>query len=457
VNDLISDSKIRLNFVDGETIHHTNSIIAKNDFINKAMYAFLPKAVINFDKLKEFALNENDPTWKSFINLVLQNDPSLIAISAYSNQLTTLKIFVKIVKKQLSNCKILLGGIHVTADYRNLVNLIPGIDYYCIGEGEQTFREVVQSLIDEKDIEEIPGIYSPQDPGKFRPRELIQDLDQISQPNRLLAPKNLYRDEFHIFSSRGCPFRCNFCSSHMIWSRKTRYHSAERILSEINLIVEKLNGYRIIFVDDTFTLDKKRIFQIMNAIVERGYSNLNIHIGARIDTVDEKMLDILVRSGIKSMSFGIETGSPKIQKLCGKNINIQKIIDILHYAHSIGIHTLTYYIVGHPQETEEDVEATIRLIKAAGASRASVCAMQPLPGTEIYELASKTGFKIGLENSIEIDQQKVPIVNLTKMKDETLKQKVFKAYKVANRLSHIGMLIQTYYYYIDKIKKSLIV
>jgi radical SAM superfamily enzyme YgiQ (UPF0313 family) len=118
---------------------------------------------------------------------------------------------------------------------------------------------------------------------------------------------------------------------------------------------------------------------------------------------------------------------------------------------------LTYYIVGHPQETEEDVEATIRLIKAAGASRASVCAMQPLPGTEIYELASKTGFKIGLENSIEIDQQKVPIVNLTKMKDETLKQKVFKAYKVANRLSHIGMLIQTYYYYIDKIKKSLIV
>jgi len=456
IEDFVSDGKISLNFVDGETLDYgINPILLSNSFINKFLVAFFPRLLINFDRLRRFAFDIDHPVWNLLIDKVLENGPDLVAISAYTNELAVLRSFVKIVKNRSPKCIIIVGGIHVTVDYQNLSYHIPGIDYYCIGEGEVTFREAILAYLNHTGIQQVPGIYTPKHPQKYIPRDLVLKLDTIKPPNRTLGFPNAYRDEFHIFSSRGCPFQCNFCSSFRMWSRKTRFHSVERVIAEIEDIVEKQNGSRIIFVDDTFTLNRKRVFAVMDALERKRYGHLNMHVGSRIDTLDEKMLDILARGGVKSMSFGIESGSAKIQKLSKKGLDKKRIIKTLQYAKTIGIHTLAYFIVGHPEETEEDMEATIDLIRTSRATKVSVCAMQPLPGTEIFEKARKKGFAITLENSLDMDQHAEPVINLTHMSDDLLKRNVRYVYKIANKHSQRGRAIQGFHSYISMLRKEL--
>ena len=223
--------------------------------------------MLNFEQLAEFAENELHPNWTPFIDRVLENEPELVAVSCYTNHLLSLQTFARKIKKESPRTKILVGGIHSTIEHRNLVQQIPEIDYCCVGEGEASFRELVSAFCSNRSVEEVPGIYSTQDPAKFVPRRLIEVIDNIEPPVHDIQPRSLYRDEFHIFSSRGCPFKCSFCSSHRLWSRTPRFHSVERIMSEMTHIVEDLGGFRIIFIDDTFTLNRPRVRKIANAIV----------------------------------------------------------------------------------------------------------------------------------------------------------------------------------------------
>jgi anaerobic magnesium-protoporphyrin IX monomethyl ester cyclase len=455
IRDLVG-KQVRLNVVDGEALDYpSDSILQYNDTINKALLVFFPRFLLNFEQLAEFAENELHPNWTPFINRVLENEPELVAVSCYTNHLLSLQTFARKIKKESPRTKILVGGIHSTIEHRNLVQQIPEIDYCCVGEGEASFREVVSAFCSNRSVEEVSGIYSTQDPAKFVPRPLIEVIDNIEPPVRDLQARSLYRDEFHIFSSRGCPFKCSFCSSHRLWSRTPRFHSVERIMSEMTHIVEDLGGFRIIFIDDTFTLNRPRVRKIANAIVSRGYNNLNIGVCARINTVNESVLDTLAAAGIKSISYGIETGSERLQKSIRKNLKRADIIKILDYTRSLGIHTLSYYIVGHPSESVQDVNDSIELIKASRGHKSSVYAALPLPGTEWFEIASENGFELTPRLAVTMDQNAFPIFNMTAMPKEVLDAKVLEMYKTANRSSQLGRVQQAVDFYWNKIKRQI--
>ncbi len=455
IGDLL-DKKVKLNVVDGEVLDYpSDSILEYSDTLNRALLMFFPRFLLNFNRLQEFARDQLHPNWPPFLERVLKNEPQLIAVGCYTNQLLSLQTFAKEVKKRLPGTKILVGGIHATVDYENLVKHVPEIDYCCVGEGEHTFRGAVLALCNGNSVEEVPGIYSRNDPAKFTVRPLAKDIDEIAQPVRDLEPATLYRDEFHIFSSRGCPFKCSFCSSHRLWSRSPRFHSVERVMSEMTIIVDKLGGFRIIFIDDTFTLNRPRVRKIAEAIVSMGYNHLNIGICARINTVNEGILDLLAAAGVKSISYGIETGSERLQRSIKKNLRRDDIVRILKHTRSLGIHTLSYYIVGHPGESVQDVNDSIELIKLSRGHKSSVYAALPLPGTEWFEIASQNGFKLSPEIAVTMEQNSFPIFNMTAMERDVLDAKVMEMYKMANKSSQIGRLQQAVDFYWNRIKNKV--
>ncbi len=455
IRDLL-DKQVRLTVIDGETLHHpSDSIFQYSDTINKALLVFFPRFLLDFERLAEFAENEFHPSWNPFVQRVLENEPDLIAVSCYTNHLLSLRTFVKRIKKESPRTKILVGGIHPTVEYTNLVEQVPEIDFCCVGEGESSFREAVLALCSGHSSEEVPGIFSSQSPTKFIPRSLVANIDDIEPPVRDLRSPTLYRDEFHIFSSRGCPFKCAFCSSHRLWTRRPRFHSVERVMSEMTHIVEDLGGFRIIFIDDTFTLNRHRVRKIADAIITKGYNNLNIGVCARINTVNERLLDTLAAAGVKSISYGIETGSERLQKSIRKNLKRDDIIRTLRYTKSLGIHTLSYYIVGHPGETVHDVNDSIELIRRSRGHKSSVYAALPLPGTEWFKIASEKGFEISPRLAVTMDQNAFPIFNMTAMSKEVLHEKVLELYRMANRSSQLGRLQQAIDFYWNKMRRQI--
>ncbi len=455
IRDLLG-KQIQLNVVDGEALDYpSDSILQYNDTINRALLVFFPRFLLDFDRLAEFAENEFHPSWMPFIDRVLENEPELIAVNCYTNHLLSLQTFARKIKKEAPLTKILVGGIHPTVEYKNLVKQIPEIDFCCVGEGESSFREAVLALYSGQSCEEAPGIYSARNSAEFIPRSLVANVDDIEPPVRDLGSPALYRDEFHIFSSRGCPFKCSFCSSHRLWSRSPRFHSVERVMSEMTHIVEDLGGFRIIFIDDTFTLNRHRVRKIADAIIAKGYNNLNIGVCARINTVNESVLDTLAAAGIKSVSYGIETGSERLQKSIRKNLRRDDIIRILNYTRSLGIHTLSYYIVGHPGESVDDVNDSIELIRRSRGHKSSVYAALPLPGTEWFKIASEKGFELSPRLAVTMDQNAFPIFNMTAMSKEVLNEKVLEMYRTANRSSQLGRLQQAVDFYWNKIKRQI--
>jgi anaerobic magnesium-protoporphyrin IX monomethyl ester cyclase len=449
-------NKVSLNTVDGETLSYGPKTLAQRSrFIHRALVAFFPRQMMDPEALADFASNPNHPAWEIFMDEVLRDSPGVIATSCLTNNLPVLAIFCKLAKRKLPHSLIIVGGIHPTVDYPRLIEQIPGIDYCCIGEGEETFREFIDAIVTKRPLERIAGLYSRQNPSAFVARAPIADIDTIPNPIRDLQATKLYRPEFHIFSSRGCPFKCSFCSSHLLWSRRTRFHSVKRIMSEMEDIVENFNGERIIFVDDTFTVNRRRAHEIADAIVQRGYDKLSIHVNARIDAVDEALLDKLALAGVKSMSFGIETGSERIQKTINKNLRMDDILRILEYTRSIGMISFTYYIVGHPTETVDDVHRSIDLIRRSGAHKVGVCAAQPLPGTEWFGIATEKGFELTHELALKMDQLGFPVCNMTEMPTEVLNAKTLEIYKVANRGSQIGRIRQAGHYYWQKMQRKI--
>lgn len=446
-----------IRLVDGETIDFNlnDSILFKSSLINRAGVAFFPKYFYSPQVYFSMLDDEYHPAWDIYIEKVLENDPDVLAFSAYTSNFRAMMNVARRIKRRKRDISMLLGGIHVTAAPEETAKYIPEIDYYCIGEGERTFDEFLDAIEQGHDPARVPGIYVPTNPGKYRARSLIDDLDSIRCPSRELAPLHLYRPEFRIYTSRGCPFNCNFCSSQKMWTRRVRFHSPDYVIRELRELSDKYGAFRVIFSDDTYSVNRRRVSEISNRIVENGLNDLHYHIGARVETLDLDTIKLLARSGVKSISLGIESGSPRIQELISKKYNREQVVSTIKAINAHGIKTLTYYMIGHPEETEEDVELSRKLISDSRPTKVFLNTVQPLPGTVLYQQAQEKGFDISPENSSKMDFYTSPAINLTRMDIQTLQKQIDSLNRFVTSYSLRGKIIQAMEYLALLLKKKL--
>ena len=256
----------------------------------------------------------------------------------------------KKIKEYFKDIQIIIGGIHPTALPEKTIKRMKNVDVFVIGEGEQTFLELMQN----KKFENIKGVaYMKSGKVRINPcREFIQNLDTLPFPARNLLDMEKYTLGFDwegrkpaatIFSSRGCPFNCIYCASKIMWKRKVRYRSAENILAEIDFLVKEYKIKEILFYDDHFVLDKKRLKKICEGLIKRK-CDLTWCCLSRTDCMDLETAKLMKKSGCHMISFGVESGSQKILDNMEKNVKVEDIIKTFEICRKARINTKASFI-----------------------------------------------------------------------------------------------------------------
>jgi radical SAM superfamily enzyme YgiQ (UPF0313 family) len=318
----------------------------------------------------------------------------VIAISTLSQDWNRAKDLAQYIKQQHPGMPIVIGGQHVTWLPGTL---IPEIDFAVIGEGEQTFLELIQYFLNgrkEEDLFKINGLVFWKDGQLIAAprRELIANLDDIPHPYREGITNNR-----HIFTSRGCPYKCTFCSSSAFW-KKIRLNSSDWVVDEIERLVA-IGSQHIPVMDDLFVANKKRFYEIIDKLKKRGLNKKSYFMTIQISVheANDELLD-LIKSfyPIQRIIFSAESGNDRILKLIGKGNTVAQNQAIVNKFHEKGVALGTSWIVGWPSETEEETRETCRWImknyhEGKFPVHASFNILMPLPGTRVWNDAVNSG------------------------------------------------------------------
>ncbi|HDI46267.1 MAG TPA: radical SAM protein, partial [Candidatus Methanomethylia archaeon] len=283
-------------------------------------------------------------------------------------------------------------------------------------------------------LKEIKGI-AFRDEGKVivtPPRPLIQNLDEIPFPARHLLPMDKYTVLGqqtvigHVMSSRGCPFRCIFCSSSRIFGRVWRGRSPKNVVDEIEELCDKWKAKHIEFADDTFTLNMKRAEEISKEIIRRGL-DIFWACGARVDTLRRELVQWMKKAGCHVIYIGVESGSQRILNLLKKGIRLEQVIKAVKWLKEAGMEITASYVIGTPGETKEEVERTIKFAVKLDTDFAQFTAMTPYPGTEVYEYAKREGLL--LTNDWSKFTTIKPVMRTKELSAEEIEKLVSRAYR----------------------------
>ena len=270
--------------------------------------------------------------------------------------------------------EIIVGGPHTTV----AADTIPDfVDYVVQGEGERAIVDIVDGKVNERMVR------YPQ----------IEDLDSLPRPALDVFTKLPYDTSMEWFeegpvynmnTSRSCPFRCSFCSVGSIWGKKYTYFSAERVVSDIEYLIEHHGVKGIYFREDNFTLNKKRLMRFCELMIER---NVKIPWAceSRVSTLDEENVKLMKKAGVIGYYFGVESGSQRMLDMLKKDITVEQIKNAFALCHRYDIKTAASVIVGVPGETEEDIQLTNQLINEIKPTTTWPNVFVGIPNSELYQ------------------------------------------------------------------------
>jgi radical SAM superfamily enzyme YgiQ (UPF0313 family) len=224
----------------------------------------------------------------------------------------------------------------------------------------------------------------------------INDINEIPWPDREGIMLDRYTwsvpgrgiERFStLMTDRGCPFSCTFCSAHTVFGKKMRYRNITDVVNEIDYLVNKLKITHISFIDDTLTLNRNRVVQMCREIIKRKIS-FTWEGWTRANTIDDELVQIMKKAGFVRVSFGIESGSPKILKKIKKGIKQKDIVAGYKIMKKNGIETRGSVMLGHAYETRETAYETLRFVKSLkDCNQMYISIATPYPGTELYQQA----------------------------------------------------------------------
>lgn len=337
--------------------------------------------------------DENNPLWEEVTKNILNWDPDYIGISMYTANYPSAKLIAKKIRKLRPGIKIVIGGVHATLAYRDLM-AENWFDYLIRGEGEFAFLDLMNnvpvSMIgglswrDEKNA----VVHNPDRPP-------IDPLDIIPFPEReLFITPSHNMDLGQIITGRGCPFACTYCASPAMWGRKNvRFRSVYDVVTELELISKKFQSSMIYFSDDTFSLKKDRTIELCNEIIRRDLK-ISWKCDTRADCLDDELVGAMKAAGCGLLKIGVESGSERILKQIKKGVSKEKMLAAAKVVKSHGIKMTAYLMIGFPGETNEDVQKTIDFAHEMDADYYSLSILAPYYGTEIYNTMAEHGIEL---------------------------------------------------------------
>ena len=320
------------------------------------------------------------------IKFIEEFSPEIIGFTSTTPTIDNTYKLVKMLKSEFKDKKFILGGPHGTA--------LPheALEYFDIvvrGEGDYTLLNIVNK----KKLKDIDGISFNNKNKKFdnKDRLLIINLDELPLPARHLLNMNKYHyfgarrhPLTNIFTSRGCPFSCTYCNK-LIFGTNYRAMSPEKVLEEIDQLVDDFKIREIHISDDTFNFDRKRTIDIFTEIKKRKYDLLFFpHNGVRVNSIDSEVLKLLQDVGFYAMCYGVESGNQEILNRIKKGITIQQVKEAVKLTKEFDLETWLFFILGLPGETKETIIDSINLAIDLNPDFAKFSVLVPYPGTEVY-------------------------------------------------------------------------
>lgn len=352
---------------------------------------------------------------------------------------------------------VIIGGPHVSSFGAESLKAV-NADIAVAGEGEMVLEEIVRCFLGDRNWGSIPGIFWKREDGSVISNPgtipVIENLDSLPYPaydlidlpaywRRQSSPPIPRRQYISLMSSRGCPYSCKWC--HCVFGRKFRGHSAERIVDEIQYYQRKYGIRDFEFLDDIFNMDHKRVkdfcglIQKKNIKIKFSFSN-----GVRADILEREEIDALVDCGLYFSSFALETGSPRLQKVMGKNLNIDRFLDNVEYASKKGVFCNGFAMLGFPTETEEDLQKTIDVACQSLLHTISFFTLIPFPNTDIYDMALEKHADLLRKIDYTDSNYANSRVNVSEVPDDILWRYQRQANKKFFNLKRIARIVRDY-------------
>jgi len=349
-------------------------------------------------------INFEDP-----YHAILDYRPDILGISSITMHYNAaLELAAKV--KQALSIPVLLGGVHISTCPESFR---PTFDAAVLGEGEFTLLDLLR-LYQQRhslpmvDLATIPGLLFSDGTRTITtaPRSLITPIDQIPFPDRSLLNlhyfdpipfpelQDRHRRSTAIMTSRGCPYKCVFCSTSAFW-QKVRVHSAGYVASEVKYLVETFGVEHIKIWDDTI-FGKTRLRDLRDAFKQAGVlGKVTFNVQLTASLVDDELCDLLTELGIMGVGFGFESGSgPIMQYLKGGAVTVEQSLHAIEICKRHGLYVMGSLMFGSPGESLADMEQTLAFIDTArekGADQIHIFVTQPFPGTALWRYGQEKG------------------------------------------------------------------
>ncbi|MFN7974593.1 MAG: radical SAM protein [Acidobacteriota bacterium] len=306
--------------------------------------------------------------------------PRVVAISAYTAEIPSALRIADAIKRRAPWIYVVLGGPHASALPGETLTAGRGLDAVAAGEGE----EILAALLEGGTAAvSIPGLWrhdgGPPPPAAPSVRPGITAAFD-------LWPR---ADIYYTLTYRGCPFPCSFCFRAN--GSGTRHRSVDEVIEELRAVARLDPRGGMAFLDATFAIDRNRTETLLDAMVRDGLaSRLRWRCATRVDCVTAAMCRRMREAGCTGVGLGIEAGSDRVLARTGKRTRVEECRHAVERVKEAGLEVTTFFVLGHPGETREDVERTARLVVDLNPTRASISLMVPYPGTEVFELARRS-------------------------------------------------------------------
>ncbi len=326
-------------------------------------------------------------------------EPDVVGITSVTATINSALAAAHVSKETRPNAKVVLGGPHATFAYEQILSEYQDVDIVVRGEGEQTLTELVNQLATSGDLKAVSGIVFKNKNKITRTpdRPLIKNLDVLPRPSYQYFPLEKYRFfgklVLPIMTSRGCPFHCAYCISCRMAGQQYRIRSPKNVVDELEWLRDVHKADAFTFYDDAFTYDKERVIEICDEMRARNIT-LPWDCQSRVDHISREVLVKMREANCQLIFFGIESGSQEILNAVHKGTTVAQNERAIKMAKEVGLPVSIALIVGYPGETMQTLKLTLDFIQKMDPDMLYLCFATPFPGTELYDLVKKLGWKM---------------------------------------------------------------
>ncbi len=373
--------------------------------------------------------------FKGIKEMIINLNPDFLCLSSITPTLKDNIKIASIAKKINGKIKVVLGGVHPTFMYEEILSENNCIDFIILGEGEYTLYELLKNLKENKSIEDVKGLAYKRDGNIIvnKRRNFLEDLE-LFPPFFEILPWEDYvyyvLDNSRlgaISTSRGCNHNCIFCSQQKFWEKTWRGREPKKVIEEIKELYKGYGVRTILFVDEYPTKDKERWEEILKGVISLKFKDLYLLMETRVDDIlrDETLIPLYKKAGIVHIYLGLEAGEQETLDLIKKETKVQMGYEALRLLQKYEIISETSFIIGFPNETISNIRKTVELAKFYNPDFAHFLFITPWPYSDLWGDVKEyvKVFDYSKYNLIE------PIIEPKNLSLDDLNREILKCYK----------------------------